>query len=115
MSTRHIADAEDTFYVISIEPDFCEVGDDVIAYDISRKLTPERSGYTKTVRARGNKVLTVDSVVQGVNGDSGRGIKSGTSLEIGDVKVVAGSSSLKAEGKMVARHNDLCMMNGRGA
>jgi uncharacterized Zn-binding protein involved in type VI secretion len=115
MSTRHIADAEDAFFVINIEPDFCEVGDTVIPFDISRELTPERSNYTKTVNARGKKVLTVDSVVRGVIGDAGSGVKSGTSQQRGDVVILTGSPTVKAEGKQVARHGDLCLMNGGGA
>ncbi len=114
MATKHIADAESAFVVLNIEPDFCEVGDCVIAYDIVRKLPPEKSNYTKTVFARGEKVLVVSSEVSGVDGDAGRGVRSGTSLSGGDVKVIEGSPTVKAEGKMVARHNDLVLMNGRG-
>ena len=114
MAKRHIANAERRFFVLNIEPDFCEVGDSVIPFDIKRELPPERRGYAKAVFARGEKVLTVDSVVCGVEGDAGRGVVSGTSQTSGDVRVIEGAASVKVEGKLVARHDDLCLMNGKG-
>ncbi len=114
MATKHIADAESSFIVYNIEPDFCVVGDDVVAYDITRILPPEKSNYTKTVFARGKKVLVVGSEVSGVVGDAGKGVKSGTSQSGGHVRVIEGSQTVRAEGKMVARHLDLVLMNGPG-
>ncbi len=111
MSERHIADAEHAFRVVSITPDFCVVNGAVVPFDIARTLPPERSAYAKTVRARGERVLMVDSVVQGVVGNAGAGVGSGVSQGAGDVVILEGAPGVRAEGRRVARHRDLCSMN----
>lgn len=112
MSTKHIADAEDTFLVVCITPDFCVVGGSVIPFDITQVLSREQSSYSKSVYARGEKILLVDSVIRGVLGNAGQGVKSGVSLIAGSTKVQEGSTSVIIEGKQTARHEDLVLMNG---
>lgn len=108
----HIADAEAQFMVINVAPDFCIVGDQVVPFDIVSILPPEKAAYSHTVFARDEKVLMVGSIVQGVRGNAGRGVRSGVSLGAGNVKVVAGSPTVFVESRAVARHGDLCEMNG---
>jgi hypothetical protein len=95
---------------LNVTPDFCQVGDNIIPFDISRTLDNE-CRYVDSVFAWGEKVLAVDSVIDGVDGDAGSGIHSGTSLKSGDCEVISGSPTVRAEGKCIARHLDLVWMN----
>jgi hypothetical protein len=112
MSEKHIADAESKFRVCNINPDFCKVNGKVVPFEITRELTPERAAYASTVKARGGcKVLHIDSINKGVVGNAGQGVSSGVSQGGGDTKIIEGSKSVKVEGKLCARHLDLCDMN----
>jgi hypothetical protein len=111
MSGRHIADAEAKFKVVNIAPDFCKVNGQVVPFDIYQELPPEKSSYAKQVNARGEKVLHVDSIVKGVIGNAGSGVSSGVSQGGGDTIIIEGASSVRVEGKLCARHLDLCQMN----
>lgn len=111
MSERHIADAEAAFKVVNISPDFCIVGGAVVPFDIYKNLPPEKSNYAKKVKARGEKVLHLDSIVKGVIGNAGKGVASGVSQGSGDTVIIEGSKSVRVEGKLCARHLDLCQMN----
>lgn len=108
---KHIADAETEFMVVGVSPDFCKVGKAIIPFDISQTLAPQKSKYTHSVYARGEKVLTLDSVIKGVKGNAGKGVISQVSGSSGCNKVLQGSSSVFAEGNPVARHDDLVGMN----
>ena len=109
---KHIADAEARFMVVNVTPDFCIVGDQVVPFDIVSILPPEKAAYAHSVSARSEKVLMVQSVVEGVAGNAGCGVRSGVSLGAGNVKVVSGSTTVFVESRAVARHGDLCEMNG---
>jgi hypothetical protein len=111
MSDRHIADAEAEFRVVNITPDLCFVNGAVVPFEIYRNLPPEKSNYASTVRARGEKVLHVDSVIQGVIGNGGSGVLSGVSQGGGNNIVLEGSEVLRVEGALCARHLDLVGMN----
>jgi hypothetical protein len=111
MSPPHIADAESTWKVVNISPDLCIVNGVVVPFEIYRELTPEKSNYASTVHARGCKVLHVDSINQGVIGNAGSGVSSGVSQGGGDTKILEGSQTVRVEGKLCARHMDLCDMN----
>lgn len=111
MAGRHIADAESTWLVVNITPDFCKVGGAVVPFDITRQLPPEKSNYAKKVRARGEKVLHVDSIVKGVDGNAGSGVSSGVSQGGGDTIILEGAKTVRVEGKLCTRHQDLCLMN----
>jgi len=109
---NHIADAEARFMVVNIAPDFCIVGNQVVPFDIVSLLPPEKAAYAETVFARSEKVLMVDSIVKGVSGNAGSGVRSGVSLGAGNVKIISGSQTVFVESRAVARHGDLCEMNG---
>lgn len=111
MSERHIADAEPAFRAVNISPDFCIVNGVVVPFDIFRLLPPERTNYARKVNARGVKVLHKNSIVSGVIGNAGSGVASGVSQGGGDVVIIEGSPSVRVEGQLAARHNDLCLMN----
>jgi hypothetical protein len=108
---RHIADAEATFMVVNITPDFCIVNGVVVPFDIYKQLPPEKANYSSSVHARGEKVLHVDSVVKGVIGNAGSGVSSGVSQGSGNTLAVEGAKSVRVQGKLCTRHRDLCLMN----
>lgn len=108
---RHIADAESGFLATNINPDFCIVCGKVVPFDIYREFPPERRAYARTVRARGKKVLHIDSVVSGVIGNAGQGVMSGVSQGSGDVWMIEGAPTVQTEGKRAVRHHDLVHMN----
>lgn len=107
----HIADAEEEFKVITVTPDFCKVGKYVVPFFPSRVLTPEKLNYAKSVTARSEPILMVDSIVNGVKGNAGKGVKSGVSQSKGHVEMKKGSSTVIVEDRKVMRHNDTCLMN----
>ncbi|MBL8357642.1 MAG: DUF4150 domain-containing protein [Delftia acidovorans] len=111
MADKHIANRESQWVAINSEPDWCEVGDDVIPFDISRTLDHELALYAKTVFARGAPILMLDSIVQGVEGDAGSGVSSSVSEGAGHVWVKEGSPTVFAEGRPVSRHLDRVFMN----
>lgn len=111
MTERHVADAESRHLVLNINPDFCRVGKSIVAFDISRQLSNEKSDYAKSVSARSESVLLVDSVVRGVVGDAGNGVASNVSQNSGHVVITQGSSTVSIEGRKVARDGDRCEMN----
>ena len=111
MAERHVADAEAGFKVVNITPDFCKVGGKVVPFEIYQKLPPEQRNYAKKTKARGEKVLHLDSIVKGVIGNMGSGIVSGVSQGSGDSIVIEGSKTVRVEGRLAARHKDLCNMN----
>lgn len=109
--SRHIADAESTFVVVNVTPDFCEVNGQVVPYDIYQELTPEKDGYSEDVEARGGKVLVQGSVVRGVVGNMGKGVLSGVAQSAGHTLLVEGESTVTVDGKPIVRHGHRCVMN----
>lgn len=112
MAEKHIADAESQFLIVNVTPDFCRIGGYVIPFDIMQLLQPEKHSYAKTVFARGEKVLMIDSVVKEVIGDAGEGVITDVSLVKGDSQITQGSSTVFVEGRQAARHLDEVWMNG---
>jgi hypothetical protein len=110
MATKHIADKEALFIAVNVSPDVCIVGGVPVPFDISRTLD-HAVVHSRTVRARGVWVLRVTDVIQGVDGDAGAGIISGTSLSSGDVILTTGAESVHADGLIVVRHLSECEMN----
>lgn len=113
MADKHVADREAQWVALNVSPDFCKVGDKVIPFDIARTLNQDKTLYARTVYARGEPVLMIDSVAEGVIGNAGRGIKSRVSQCAGHVWIRAGSPTVFAEGRKLTRHLDACLMNCR--
>lgn len=108
----HIADAEASpFVVINIEPDFCCVDGEVVAFEIYQELQSEKAAYAPDVMARKGRVLTKGSVIRGVIGNAGEGVVSGRSRGSGHCVVEEGDEMVRANGEPVARHGHLCAMN----
>jgi hypothetical protein len=110
MATKHIADKEVQFVAVNRKPDVCIVGGKPVPFDISRTLD-QAVVHSKTVRARGEWVLRVTDVIQGVDGDAGSGVVSGTSRGGGDVILKTGAESVRADKLIVCRHLSDCEMN----
>lgn len=113
MVIKHIADAESEFIVVSVTPDFCQVGVSITPYDITQLLSSEKRHYAETVFARGQKVLMVDSIIGAVDGNAGKGVQSTVSLKSGHSKVLTGAGTVFTEGRQTARHLDEVLMNGK--
>ena len=111
MAEKHVANREAQWVALNTEPDWCEVDDDVIPYDISRALNHELMLYAKTVFARGEPVIMRDSVIQGTDGDAGDGVNSEVSEGDGHGWVKEGSPTVFAEGRPLSRHLDKVFMN----
>ncbi len=112
MSTEpHIADAEEEFFVISVTPDICKVGKSIVAFEPMQTLVPEEGNYSSTVFSRDEKILLVDSVIGGVKGNAGKGLKSGVAVKSGHVKVMEGSQTVIIEDRLTARDGDEVDMN----
>lgn len=112
MADKHIADAESTFLIVNVNPDFCRVGKSIVPFDICQVLQPEKVAYAQTVFARGVQVMMKGSVVKAVRGNAGKGVRSGVSLGTGDSQIQEGSSTVFTEGRATARHLDEVLMNG---
>lgn len=110
---RHIADGETSFVILNVTPDFCRVGNSIVAFDISQTLKPEEADYAKSVFARSEPVLMINSIIDKVVGNAGSGVASNVSLGSGHSKIVEGSGTVIVESRMVARHDDLVDMNGQ--
>ena len=111
MAEKHVANRESLWVALNSEPDWCEVDDDVIPYDIGRTLNHELMLYAKTVYARGEPVVMLDTVIQGVDGDQGGGVSSEVSEGSGHVWVREGSPTVFAEKRPLSRHLDRVFMN----
>jgi hypothetical protein len=111
MADKHIANRETQWVALNVNPDFCKVGKTVIPFDIARTLNQDKALYAKTVYARGEPVLMIDSVACGVKGNAGRGVKSKVARNKGHVWIRAGSTTVFVEGRALVRHLDPCRMN----
>jgi hypothetical protein len=113
MATKHIADHEALHIAINSTPDMCLVEGEVVPFEIMRTLDNEESAYATKVFARGEKVLLADSIIKGVVGNLGKGVKSTVAMLKGDVKIMDGSPMVYGQGRKVARHLDPVKMNGK--
>jgi hypothetical protein len=111
MADKHIANREARWVALNTAPDWCVVDDTVIPFDLSRTLDHELTLYSTSVFARGQPLLMLDSIVQGVDGDAGQGVGSTVSQGSGHVWVREGSPTVYVEGRPVARHLDKVQMN----
>jgi hypothetical protein len=110
--TPHVADAEeDPFIIYNVTPDYCLIKKKPFPFDIIQELKSEKSGYASTVFARSEKMLLVDSFIEGVKGNAGEGKWSGVSLAGGHSQIKTGASTVLIEDRLAARHNDTGYMN----
>jgi len=117
MAENVLARKQDQWKVISIVPDVCKtpMGGAIppVPYPVTAGLKTA-SGVAKSVRVNGKPVVVFDmSLIPKTDGDqagSAKGIKSNTVG--GKCYPLEKSSTVRAEGKWVVRHDDLFWMNG---
>ncbi|MDP9972018.1 MULTISPECIES: DUF4150 domain-containing protein [Variovorax] len=118
MSANVVARKQGGWKVVSIAPDFCKtpMGSSIppVPYPVTAQLQAT-TGIARSVRANGHPVVVYDmSIVPTTIGDAAgtaKGVKSGTVQ--GKCYPKDHSSTVRAEGKLVVRHDDLFWMNGR--
>ncbi|WP_447928962.1 HNH endonuclease [Vreelandella sp. EE27] len=108
--TLHVGLGSHTYLAACSEPDFCQVGDRVVGFDSTATLgNPVR--YSPDVVAAGSELYREGDLFQGVQGDAGQHVVSGTSLGSGHVLITGGQSNVKANGLPIARHGSPCRIN----
>ena len=110
---KHIADKESGYIVYNVEPDFCKVHGAVKSFDIVQSLSEERTDYSPDTFSRGEQVLHVNSVIKGVEGNAGKGVKSQVSQGIGDSVMIQGSERLFVNGQPACHHGHEADMNAK--
>lgn len=111
MAIKHIGNRENIGIAHNINPDFCIVNGNTIPFDISRTFDHDKLQYAKTVYARGEPVVLVETISSGVIGNCGRGKDSKVSQAEGHVWMIDNDCTVYAEGRKVVRHKDPCWMN----
>ncbi|ERJ33385.1 hypothetical protein L810_4294 [Burkholderia sp. AU4i] len=108
-TSRHIAN-EDRWKAFTTAPDFCKVGNSVVPFD-SYAFINNKQTASPNVFAAGKPVYRVGDLHQGVLGDAGQHVVSGTSLGGGYVKILSGQSNVIVNGLKVARDGSACKIN----
>lgn len=118
MSANVAARQQGGWKVVSLAPDVCKTPMGSSIPPVPYPVTAQLDGTTAvagSVRANGHPVVVYDmSVVPTTIGDaagSAKGIKSGTVG--GKCYPREHSGTVRAEGKLVVRHDDLFWMNGQ--
>ncbi|MDM5176852.1 hypothetical protein PO883_06525 [Massilia sp. DJPM01] len=106
---RHIAHA-DGWLVVATEPDLCQVGQCVVAFNSFAQLDYKYAA-SPDVKARGTPVYRVGDLFRNTQANAGAHIVSGTSLSTGYVQILEGHSNVKVNGIAVARHDSGCRIN----
>jgi hypothetical protein len=109
----HIADADEKFFIIAVTPDMCKVGKKIVAFDSLQDLSSELMHYSERTFTRNKKVVLLKSLVKGMKGNAGKGLKSGVAVALGHSQIVEGSSTVFIEDRAVVRHGDEVNLNGK--
>lgn len=113
-SSQHAANADSTWMAATSAPDFCRVGNSIIAFESTATLeSPIR--YSPDVIAAGCELYRMGDLFQGIQGDAGQHVVSGTSLGSGHVLITGGQDNVKVNGLPMARHDSPCMINCNSA
>jgi hypothetical protein len=110
MATKEVANRSNLPVAVNENLDMCIVGDTIVAFDISRILH-HSIVHPTNVNARGVPVLTVNSVIRGVDGNKGVGFLSGVAEENGFIIIQSGAENVNSSGLPTARHLSECLMN----
>ncbi|MFM9924878.1 DUF4150 domain-containing protein [Variovorax sp. H27-G14] len=118
MSANVAARKQGSWRVVSLAPDVCKtpMGSAVppVPYPVTAQLS-STTAVASSVRANGHPVVVYDmSVVPTTIGDAAgaaKGVKSGTVQ--GKCYPKDHSRTVRAEGKLLVRHDDLFWMNGK--
>ena len=82
----HLANEESLWFVLSTQPDYCDIGGNVVPFDTFAILsTWDGSNVDSRIYSRGTAVFLEGHFAAGVMGNVGAGIQSGVSLSDGYV------------------------------
>ena len=117
MADNVIARKQGKWKVISIVPDVCKTPMGAAIPPVPYPVTAElktATGVAKSVRANGNPVVVYDmSLVPTTQGDQAGAAKVIKSNTVGGkCYPLEKSSTVRAEGKLIVRHDDKFWMNG---
>jgi len=108
----HVGNKSSRWRAICTLPDYCKVGDCVVGFDSS---SPLQNNITNSpdvkAQSAAQPVYKVDDTFQGIEGDGGAHIVSGTSLGSGYTRILTGQDNVKVNGKPLARDGSLCRLN----
>lgn len=118
MTANVAARKQGSWHVVSLAPDVCKtpMGSAIppVPYPVTAQLA-STTAVASSVRANGHPVVVYDmSVVPTTIGDAAgaaKGVKSGTVQ--GKCYPKDHSRTVRAEGKLLVRHDDLFWMNGK--
>jgi len=118
MADDYMARKQGGWRVVCIAPDVCKtpMGSSIppVPYPVTAQLK-SATGIARSVRVNGSPLVVYDmSLTPTTLGDAAgraKGIKSGTVQ--GKCYPKEHSLSVRAEGKLIVRHDDLFWMNGR--
>jgi predicted ribonuclease toxin of YeeF-YezG toxin-antitoxin module len=112
-TVRHIANQTD-WRAVCTAPDYCKVGNSIVGFDSFAFLSTQQL-ISPNVKAQCVPVYRLGDLVQGVQGDAGSHIVSGTSLGSGYVKFTQGQSNVKVNGLPVVRDGNTGIINCNAA
>lgn len=107
---HHAGNADSQWLAVTSFPDYCRVGDKIIAFDTTASLD-NPIDFSPNVIMAGYEVYRVNDLCKGTQGNAGKGLVSGTSGGSGHVKLLTGQESVKVNGKVLARHDGECLIN----
>lgn len=110
MAEKVIANRASNPVAVNVNPDMCVVNGAVVACEIVRDLS-HAVEFSPNVNARGVPVITLASVIQGVEGNKGNGVSSGVALDAGYIRFTSGAFSVKTNKYQTVRHLSRCQMN----
>ncbi|NDV73508.1 DUF4150 domain-containing protein [Burkholderia cenocepacia] len=117
MAENYVARQQSGWRVVSIVPDVCKTpmggATPPVPYPVTADLS-EAVQVAKSVRSNGHPLVVFDmSKVPTTKGDeAGKAMGVKSSTDAGNCYPKTHSSTVRAEGKRVIRHDDLFWMNG---
>ncbi|WP_435105950.1 hypothetical protein [Arhodomonas sp. AD133] len=105
----HIANA-DTWVASVIEPDYCEVGDKVVAFQSTAEIDTDHLASSNVI-INNRPVYRVGDMHRGIDGDAGEHLVSKTSGETGYVRFLDGQDDVIVNSQPVVRHGSAVQIN----
>lgn len=113
-TSRHVANETNDWKAVCTAPDYCRVGKDVVPFDTYADIGNEVLA-SPDVKAQGTPVYRTGDLHQGVQGDAGSGVVSGTSQGSGHVRFDTGQNNVLVNGRPVIRQDSACTINCNAA
>jgi uncharacterized Zn-binding protein involved in type VI secretion len=107
---HHAATADAQWRALAVQPDLCRVGKDVIGFASQASLDKPES-RSPDVYGDALPIYRQGDWFQGIQGDAGQHIVSGTSGGTGYVRILSGNESVRVNGQPIAVHGSRCLIN----